>query len=144
MKISTRSRYGVRALVDLAIEESSTPISLKTIAKRQCLTPKYLERLFADLKKAGIVFGYRGATGGYRLARKAEDIRISEVVRVLEKSLVIDCIHINGSCESQDNCLTQLIWQEIEDAIFERLDKFSIADLARRSPTPPLAATETT
>jgi len=137
MKISTRSRYGVRALVDLAIEESSTPISLKTIAKRQCLTPKYLERLFADLKKAGIVFGYRGATGGYRLARKADDIRLSEVVRVLEKSLVIDCIHNNGSCESQETCLTRLIWQEIEDAIFERLDKFSIADLARRSTKPP-------
>lgn len=133
MKISTRSRYGIRALVDLALEESPHPVPLKIIAERQCLTPKYLERLFAELKKAGIVHGYRGASGGYRLARSPQDIRLSEVVRVLEKNVVIECIHANGYCERQDTCLTQIIWKEIEDAIFQKLDTFTVADLAERN-----------
>ena len=131
MKISTRSRYGIRALVDLALEEGNRPVPLKTIAERQCLTPKYLERLFAELKKSGIVTGFRGATGGYRLARPAGEIRVGEVVQILENTLIIDCIHRRGVCDREDNCLTQRIWREIEDAILHRLNSFTIADLAR-------------
>ena len=134
MKLSTRAEYGTRALVELALSyREDRPMMLQTIADRQGISKKYLEQLFILLRKAEIVEGVRGPTGGYRLARPPEDIRMAEVVEVLEGSLAVaDCLVDQDACAKSGSCATQQIWAKVTEAIEGVLGAISLAELINR------------
>ena len=133
MKISTKGRYGLKAVLDIAMHDDAS--SLRSIAARQCISENYLERLIAMLKKAGIVNSLRGAQGGYVLARPAEEISVGEVLRALEGDLnPVDCAEIDGSgdfCEGADTCITKFVWKRISDSINQAVNNLMISELAR-------------
>lgn len=133
MKISTKGRYGLKAVLDIAMHDEASSVS--SIAARQCISENYLERLIAMLKKAGIVNSLRGAQGGYVLARPAEDISVGEVLRALEGDLnPVDCAEIDGSgdfCEGADTCITKFVWKRISDSINQAVNNLMISELAR-------------
>ena len=133
MKISTKGRYGLKAVLDIAMHDEAS--SVCSIAARQCISENYLERLIAMLKKAGIVNSLRGAQGGYVLARPAEDISVGEVLRALEGDLnPVDCAEIDGSgdfCEGADTCITKFVWKRISDSINQAVNNLMISELAR-------------
>lgn len=130
MKISTKGRYGLRAVLDIAMHDEAASVS--SIAARQFISENYLERLIAMLKKAGIVNSVRGAQGGYVLARSAEEISVGEVLRALEGDLnPVDCSEIDGSlCEGADICVTKFVWKRIADSINQAVDNLMISELA--------------
>ena len=133
MKISTKGRYGLKAVLDIAMHDEASSVS--SIAASQCISENYLERLIAMLKKAGIVNSLRGAQGGYVLARPAEDISVGEVLRALEGDLnPVDCAEIDGSgdfCEGADTCITKFVWKRISDSINQAVNNLMISELAR-------------
>ena len=104
MKLSTKGRYGVKAMVELAINHGSGPISIKTISERQNISENYLELLFSTLKKAGLIKSLRGAQGGYILAKEPKEIRISDIINVLEGPIEIDKCLDGDVCEQEDYC----------------------------------------
>ena len=134
MKLSTRSRYGLRAVIDLASRSGESCVPLKTIAKHHGMSEYYLEQLFSPLKKAGLVASVRGAAGGYRLNKPPEDITAGDVLRVLEGSLTpVDCVDDeNASCASAncENCNTKSVWERLHTGMNEVLDTIRISDLA--------------
>ncbi|MGP1433139.1 MAG: RrF2 family transcriptional regulator [Catonella sp.] len=131
MKISTKGRYGLKAVLDIAMHDEAASVS--SIAARQLISENYLERLIAMLKKAGIVNSLRGAQGGYVLARPAEEISVGEVLRALEGDLnPVDCAEIDGSlCEGSDTCVTKFVWKRIADSINQAVDSLMLSELAR-------------
>lgn len=133
MKISTKGRYGLRAVLDIAMQDEAASVS--SIAARQFISENYLEKLIAMLKKAGIVNSLRGAQGGYVLAKPAEEISVGEVLRALEGDLnPVDCAEIDGSgefCEGADTCVAKFVWKRISDSINQAVDNLMIAELAR-------------
>ena len=133
MKISTKGRYGLRAVLDIAMHDEASSVS--SIAARQFISENYLERLIAMLKKAGIVNSLRGAQGGYVLARSSEEISVGEVLRALEGDLnPVDCSELDGSgefCEGADTCVTKFVWKRISDSINQAVDNLMISELAR-------------
>ena len=111
MKLSTRARYGLKALIDLGLHSANEAISLQSIAERQDISTSYLEQLMAMLKKAGLVKSSRGAYGGYQLGKPADEISVGEVLRVLEGSLeAAACpgIENDGTCHGSDVCVAVL------------------------------------
>lgn len=132
MKISTKGRYGLQALLDLAIYGQNDYISLKSVAERQGMSDNYLEQLFASLKKNGLVESTRGAQGGYRLSKGASEITVKQVLNALEGPLaLVDCI-IEGNeqdCDRYECCVTRVLWQKIMDKLDEVTDSISLADL---------------
>ena len=133
MKISTKGRYGLKAVLDIAMHDEASSVS--SISARQCISENYLERLIAMLKKAGIVNSLRGAQGGYVLARPAQEISVGEVLRALEGDLnPVDCAEIDGSgdfCEGADTCITKFVWKRISDSINQAVNNLMISELAR-------------
>lgn len=132
MKISTRSRYGLRALVDLASHNRDCA-NIKGIAERQGLSEFYLEQIFSTLKKAGIIDSIRGAKGGYFLKVPPEDISIGDVLRVLEGSLSpVPCIeNDDNTCGSSncEDCSTKEVWKKIYQSINDAVDDMTLQDL---------------
>jgi len=140
MKISTRGRYGLRALVELATCGEGACMPLRTIAERHGMSEYYLEQLFAPLKKAGIVKSIRGAQGGYKLNRATEDITAGDVMRVLEGTLSpVDCLEDesyecpSASCE---NCNTRPVWEKLYAGVSEVLDTIRLSDLIENESRP--------
>lgn len=134
MKLSTRGRYGVRALVYIALTEEDGPVAIHTIAERQGISERYLEQLLIPLKKAGLVKSIRGARGGYILGRKPEKITMGDIIRVLEGPIApVECVNeINpDECTRADYCVTRKVWSEVRDAISNILDSYSLYDLAK-------------
>ena len=133
MMISTKGRYALLVLTDLAQHENQGNISLKAIAERQHVSMKYLEMIVSLLREGGLVTSCRGKEGGYRLARPATDIRVSEIIRATEGSLAMmacpDCGTEGGTCERADMCLTLPMWQRLEGIIDDYLSKISIHNL---------------
>ena len=133
MKISTRGRYGLRALVELANCEYGKCIPLRTVAERHGMSEDYLEQLFAPLKKAGIVKSVRGAQGGYKLSRPANEISAAEVIRVLEGTLSpVDCLEDETyECPAAScvNCSTRPVWEKLYAGVNEVLETIRLADL---------------
>ena len=134
MKLSTRSRYGLRAMVELAAQGEGRCVALKTIARKHGMSEFYLERLFAPLKKAGYIASVRGAQGGYRLNRPAEAVTAGDVLRVLEGSLSpVECLDDGAAaCASAscDNCSTKTVWERLRDGVSEVLDDIRLSELA--------------
>ena len=136
MRLTTKSRYGTRLILDLAIHAQNKPERLSEISRRQNLPLKYLEQLIRKLKKAGLVKSTRGPYGGYMLARPMGNITVGDIVRVLEESNAItDCTERDnacGQCTMAGECLTQYIWAEAGKAMFEKLDSFKIDKLIEK------------
>lgn len=132
MKLSTRSRYGTRLLVDLARHDDQAPIQIGEISKRQGISVKYLEQLIRPLKKAGYVTSVRGAKGGHLLAKKPEQIKVGDIVRLFETHTdLVDCISSPEKCDMSDECRVRLVWQEATHVLYQKLDSTSIADLVK-------------
>ncbi len=129
MKLSTNSRYGLRSLVDLAEQEGGAPVTLNAIASRQAVSESYLEQAFSALKKAGLVRSTRGSSGGYTLARPAEQIHVGDVLRVLEGDLTI--MQGNVAADAVSLAIADLIWQAIDRRLQTVVDGTTLADLIR-------------
>ena len=136
MKLSTKGRYGLRAMIDLARYSEKEPVSISSIAMRQDISERYLEQLVGLLKKAGIVRSIRGATGGYVLTKSAGEISVGDVLRALEGSLEpVRCaaFYSEEGCMASDGCVTKYVWQKINDSINEAVDKMMLDELVRES-----------
>lgn len=133
MKLSTRGRYGVRAMFDLAMRKGAGPVPLRVIAERQDLSEHYLEQLIAVLRKEGLVKSVRGAYGGYLLAREPGDITIGEIIRALEGPIApVDCvIDDDVDCDNTEECVTKVVWERLKEKIDEVLDDITLADLCQ-------------
>ena len=130
MKLSTRSRYGTRLILDMAKQNSKTPIQLGEIARRQNISLKYLEQIIRPLKRANYIKSFRGSKGGHLLNRNPEDITVGEVVALLEGSTHLTaCSNGPKSCNRSDECLTRFLWMEASQAFFNRLNQITFADL---------------
>jgi Rrf2 family protein len=133
MKLSTRARYGTRALLDLAMHSDQEPVPLKDISRRQDISLHYLEHIIAPLVAAGIVKSLRGVQGGISLARPPQEIRLSEVVDLLEGSISpVECIQSPNVCNRSGYCATRDIWAELAEAMNGVLDATTLADLVER------------
>lgn len=137
MKLSTKGRYGLRAVLDLAIHAEDEAVALSQIAERQGISMNYLEQLIAKLKKAGIVKGIRGAQGGYMLAIPAEELSVGVILRALEGDLnPVDCSEVisgDGFCSNADLCVTKYVWKRISDSINDAVDGIMLAELVAES-----------
>lgn len=130
MKLSTRSRYGLLSIYELAKNQSKAePLTIKTIAGRWALSEAYLEQLFSSLKKAGLVLSKRGAQGGYLLSRAPQDITIGEVILALEGSTSItDCVE-SKKCGDTCNCPSRPIFAKIQESINQALNSMTLQDM---------------
>lgn len=136
VKLSTKGRYGLRAMVDLAQHKDEGPVAVHSIAERQGLSDRYLEQLMVPLKKAGLVKSVRGAQGGYTLSRGLEKITVGDVVRALEGPIApVDCVseEFPDECSRAEECVTRIVWTRMRNAIAEALDSFTLADLVEES-----------
>jgi len=132
VKISTKGRYALRLMLDLAVNFTGDYITIKTIAKRQEISEKYLEQLITQLNKAGFVKSARGAQGGYMLAKTPEEYTIGEILRIMEGNLApAPCIG-DVPCLRASECVTLEIWQQLQDAINNVIDNITLADLVTR------------
>ena len=133
MKISTKGRYALRLMVDLALSGQGQPISLKDVAQRQQLSDKYLEQIVTPLSRAGLVRSVRGAGGGYLLTRRPEEYTVGEVLRPLEGDLApVECATDAQFCERSGQCVTVELGQQIHRAVSEVVDRTTLADLVAR------------
>lgn len=129
MKLSTKGRYGVKAMVELAIHYGDSPLSIKTISQRQGISEYYLEQLFSPLRKAKLINSIRGAQGGYILGREPKDIKVSDIMYVLEGPIEIaDCIE-GVACDNIDCCATRLLWTKIKNSIDEVMEGITLQDI---------------
>jgi Rrf2 family protein len=135
LKLSTKTRYGLRAMIELAMTPPGEPLEMSTIAQRQKLSRKYLHALLSTLKDAGLTESVRGAKGGYRLSRPASEIRISEIYEILEGRLsVVDCVAEPECCTQLPSCRTAPLWQRLNTALVEVLYSTTLADLSQPMP----------
>lgn len=134
MMISTKGRYGLRVMLDLAQQDSDEYISLKSISERQQISMKYLEMIVSALNKAGLVKSQRGKDGGYKLTKAPQDYSIGEILRVTEGGLAaVSCPECEGAaCERAGGCLTLPIWQRLGEVINYYLDGISLKDILER------------
>lgn len=132
MKISTKGRYALRVMIDLAINSNGNYISLKDIAIRQEISNKYLEQIIAMLNKAGYLETARGNSGGYRLAKQAKEYRIGDILRATEGDLTpIYCLTEEGECSRKEDCKTHSFWKGLDKVISEYVDSKTLEDLIK-------------
>ncbi len=145
MRLTTKSRYGTRLILDLAVNAKKGPVPLGDVSKRQNISLKYLEQLILKLKNAGLVKSQRGPFGGHMLAKSPEAISVGDIVRTLEETTAItDCAEkkekLCGVCNNAGDCLSRWVWIEASNAMFERLDQITIGSLLARGPIPAATA----
>lgn len=135
MKLSTQSRYGVRAIFDIAFNSEGLETQVKAISRRQGISQRYLEQIFQKLKRAGIVGSKRGPSGGYFLSKKPENITVGEIIRVTEGGITpVLCVNPEDSsqpCERSGECVTQIVWNEAGKRLKEYFDSVTIKDLCK-------------
>lgn len=131
MKISTKGRYGLRMMTDLAVYYDQGLVPLKEIAARQEISEKYLEQIMMQLNRSGLVRSVRGAQGGYTLAKSPKEITVGMVLRVMEGSLApVDCVDGTNNCPRADACVTFDVWKRLKEAIESVVDTTTLEDLA--------------
>lgn len=134
MKLSTRSRYGTRLLLDMAQHYNQGPIQLGEIAKRQNISVKYLEQIIIPLKKAHLIDSVRGPKGGHTLAKPPQEITVAEIVALLEEGVgLVECTEHAEVCGRAGTCPTRLIWREASRAMLDTLKSITLADLAEKA-----------
>jgi len=134
MRLSTRTRYGIRASLELAQNHGRGPLKLKIIARRQDISVKYLEQLMAILKSAGFVRSIRGAKGGYMLAKAPNQIKLSDVFDCLEDPVVtVECTENENYCARAADCIARRVWTQLQEAIKNVLQSITLQDLVDRT-----------
>lgn len=139
MRISTRGRYGLRALVDIALNNPTEVTTLRSIAENQNISESYLEQVFTNLRRAGLVIAIRGAQGGYKLGRPADQISVSEILNSLEGPLApVHCVGITAvqQCEREDHCITRSFWEDLNKVVNDFLEATTLQDLVDKAKKP--------
>ena len=130
MKLSTRGRYGIHAMYDLALNADGGPQPIKALAERGGIPEAYLEQLIAPLKRAGLVTSTRGAQGGYTLARAPEEITVGDVLRALEGGLnLVDCLDEEDACGKSCACASRIVWMKLRDGLNAIVDGITLRDM---------------
>lgn len=130
MKISTKGRYAVRLMLDLATYNTGAPVSVKDVAARQEISDKYLEQIIAMLNRAGYVRSIRGPQGGYVLTKAPKDYTVGMILRLTEGDLTtVDCYAGGVECERKNSCVTSIIWNKIDEAVNGVIDNITLEDL---------------
>lgn len=131
MKITTRGRYALDLMLDLATQGDKAPVKLRNIAGRQKISDKYLEQIVSGLNKAGLIRSVRGAQGGYLLTRKPEEYTVGEILRVMEGNMApVPCLEYEtNECDKQENCVTIILYKKINDAVNGVIDTVTLADM---------------
>ena len=132
MRLSTKGRYAVTAMLDLAIHHAEGPVTLAGISENQGISLSYLEQLFARLKKHGLVEGLRGPGGGYRLSRKPEDISVAEVITAIGEGIDATQCAGNENCQDGERCLTHELWTKLGNEIYDFLNGITLASFIQR------------
>ena len=133
MKISTKGRYGTRAMVDIGEYYGKGPVSLRQLAERQCISVKYMEQIVPLLKASGLIRSTRGSHGGYVLAKEPHEISLRDIVQALEGSWsLVDCLEDDTLCNRTKECVTYEVWHDIQEAIYKILDSTTLADIIDR------------
>ena len=133
MKLSTKGRYGTRALLDVALHQEDSPVQLKVIAQRQQIPLHYLEHIIAPLIAAGLLRSTRGAYGGVSLGKPPQEIVLSEVIKVLEGSITpVECVDDPNVCSRVDICVTRDVWTDVKKAMVGVLESVTLQDLVER------------
>ena len=140
MRLTTKGRYAVTAMLDLAIHHDGGPVTLADIARRQGISLSYLEQLFALLRKRGLVTSIRGPGGGYRLGREADGIAVVDVIAAVDES--VDATRCGGreNCQGEERCLTHDLWQDLSKQIYDFLSAIDLAQLVERQRVREVAA----
>jgi Rrf2 family protein len=137
MRLSTKSRYGVRAIFDIAYHSEGLETQVKDISRRQEISPRYIEQIFQKLKRVGIIDSKRGPTGGYFLAKRPEEITVGEIIRVTEGGidpvLCTDPENSSHSCGRMNECVTRTVWNEAGNRLKEYFDSVTIRDLCEKA-----------
>ncbi len=130
MKLSTKSRYGIHAMYDLARCGAGEPQSIKAISERQSIPEAYLEQLIGPLRRSGLVRSVRGAQGGYLLAKRPDEITVGQVIRSLEGELnLLDCLTEEEACGRACTCATRIVWRKLRDGLNEIVDGITLQDM---------------
>ncbi len=132
MRLTTKGRYAVTAMLDLAMHQGAGPTALADIARRQGISLSYLEQLFARLRRRGLVSSVRGPGGGYNLAREGAGIHVAEVIAAVDENLDTTRCGGAGNCQNDGPCLTHDLWQDLSDRIYDYLSHVSLQDLVDR------------
>jgi len=132
MKLTTRGRYAVTAMLDLAINGGPQPVSLADISGRQEISLSYLEQLFAKLRRNELVTSARGPGGGYRLARSGTDIFVAQIIDAVDEAVDVTNCQGKGNCHHGETCLTQYLWEDLSGQIHDFLSQISLGDLMER------------
>ena len=134
MKLSTKTRYGTRAMLDLALSFAEGVVSVRELAARQEISPKYLEHLLASLRSAGLVRTVRGAQGGHTLTREPSEINLRQIYEVFEGTEgLVECTTTPEVCERREGCVTQGVWADMHRACMEILESTTLQDMAQRA-----------
>lgn len=135
MKLSTKSRYSARILIELARHHNKTPLQTGKISSKQEIPLKYLEQLITVLRKAGFIHSYRGPKGGHKLAILPSEITLGQIVRLFEgQTELVQCINSPDSCTMADECRLRLAWRDATEALYQKLDVISIQSLIEGYP----------
>ena len=130
MKLSTRGRYGIHAMYELAVYDSDGPVSIKSIAEHRGIPEAYLEQLIAVLKREGLVTSTRGAQGGYALSRPASEITVGQILRALEGGLnLVDCLEESDACGKACACPSRSVYRKLQDGLNALADSISLKDM---------------
>lgn len=132
MRLTTRGRYAVTAMLDLALHSGERPITLAEISRRQNISLSYLEQLFARLRQGGLVSSIRGPGGGYRLGKLAEEVNIAAIIDAVNESVDATSCSGKGNCQEGEVCLTHYLWDDLSSQIHDFLSKISLQDLMER------------
>ena len=132
MKLTTRGRYAVTAMLDLAMNGGSNPVSLTDISNRQEISLSYLEQLFAKLRRGQLVISSRGPGGGYRLGRSSANIFVAEIIDAVDESVDVTSCRGKGDCQGGKTCLTHHLWGDLSGQIHDFLSRISLEDLVAR------------
>jgi Rrf2 family protein len=134
MKLSTRTRYGLRAIIELAENSKQHPLQIKAIAAGQGISVKYLEQVMTILRSAGFVRSVRGSKGGYMLARSPNQIKLSDVFDCLEGHVTtVECVEDTSFCERAEDCVARQVWAQVQQAIKNVLQSITLQDLVDRT-----------
>ncbi len=126
MKLSTKGRYAVTAMMDLALHDRQGPVTLADISQTQGISLSYLEQLFAKLRKAGLVEGVRGPGGGYRLAKAPSQITVAKIITAVDESVDVTRCGGEGDCQDGERCLTHELWNELSERLYSFLDGITL------------------
>lgn len=132
MKISTKGRYGLRSILDIALNEKEGPVTIHSIAKRQEISERYLEQLLIVMKQRGLIKSIRGFQGGYLLNKDPQDISVGDVIRALEGPIApVDCVNEDDTekCNRANCCVTKVVWEDLKQAMTKVLDSYTLKDL---------------